>query len=310
MNNLSIGLLELGYRKDTVSLAAVQQILDYACLADSLNFSRFWLAEHHNPNVSAPFTNPEVLISLVAGMTDNIRVGSAGTLVKMYAPYSTVTNFKLLNNLFFNRIDLGLSKSEPSTAYTRDMLVEVTGNKLFESKVEQIYSLLYEEQWNFDKKEVVIPPFGGEAPEVWYLSNSYSRFEDAIKYKLNYCRSLMHGVGLLDKDYNKEQLKSIKEKFYHLHGYSPKVALALGVVIGETLEEARHRNEALTGPLDTTRADSLVAIPVTIEYLGELVYRYQCAYGIDEFILYDMEGDNLRKMENIKQISRLFNLSR
>lgn len=310
MSNLSIGILELGYRKDTDSLSAIQQIIDYACKADELQFSRFWLAEHHNPNIVASYTNPEILISLIAGMTNTIRVGSAGTLVKMYAPYNTVTSFKLMNNLFSNRMDLGLSKGSPGTTYTQTNLLDVKAPTLFDLKIGEIYSLLNQEQENFEQKEIVIPPFGGSVPEVWYLSNSYSKFSDAIKYKFNYCRSLLHGVGLLNCNYNKEELQLLKRRYYECNGFYPRVALSIGLVIADTMEEANYIYNTSLKPNETDGANTLVPVPVTIESLFEMIQSYRFLYGIDEYILYDMEGDNLKKIRNIERISEIFEMKR
>jgi luciferase family oxidoreductase group 1 len=310
MSNLSIGILELGYRINTDSLSAIQQIIDYACRADELRFSRFWLAEHHNPNIAATYTNPEILISLIAGMTNTIRVGSAGTLIKMYAPYNTVTSFKLMNNLFTNRIDLGLSKGGPGTEYTRTNLLNVKDPAQFDAKTAEIFSLLHHERENYEQREVVIPPYGGSVPEVWFLSNSYSKFSDAIKYKLNYCRSLIHGPGLLNCNYNKEELRVLKDRYYECNGFYPKVALAIGLVIADTMEEANYVYDTSFKPKETDNANTLVPVPVTIESLFEMIQSYRFLYGIDEFILYDMEGDNLKKIRNIERISEIFEMKR
>lgn len=308
MNNLSIGILELGYRKDTDSLSAIQQIIDYACKADDLQFSRFWLAEHHNPNRAAAYTNPELLIALIAGMTNTIRVGSAGTLIKMYAPYHTVTSFKLMNNLFSNRIDLGLSKGGPGTEYARTNLLNTKVSGQFEEKTAEIFSLLHREKENYEQRDVVIPPYGGSVPEVWYLSNSYTKFSEAITYKLNYCRSLIHGPGLLNCNYNKEELLRLKEQYYACNGFYPKVALAIGLVIADTMEEANYLFDTFFKPDDTADANTLVPVPVTIASLAEMIRAYRFLYGIDEFILYDMEGDNVKKIRNLEQISDIFDM--
>src|SRR5205085_5371481 len=56
------------------ALAATQSL---ARVADEAGYHRYWLAEHHNmPAVAA--TNPPLLIALVAGATERIRVGSGG----------------------------------------------------------------------------------------------------------------------------------------------------------------------------------------------------------------------------------------
>ena len=114
MEKLSIGLLEMGYREENkTALGTIQDIIEYAVHADELNFSRFWLTEHHDDDKDLPYGSPEMLIALIVGMTERIKVGAAGVLAKIHEPYFTASNFKFLNNLFSNRIDLGLAKSSP-----------------------------------------------------------------------------------------------------------------------------------------------------------------------------------------------------
>jgi alkanesulfonate monooxygenase SsuD/methylene tetrahydromethanopterin reductase-like flavin-dependent oxidoreductase (luciferase family) len=307
MNKITLGILDLGHRENTDSLSSVMEIIEYAQKAESLFFSRFWLGEHHSQNQLMPYTNPDILISIIAGMTESIRVGSAGSLVKMYSPYSLVTNYKLLNNLYSDRIDLGLSKGNPDTNYTRNNLFDINDSFLFTKKIQEIHSLLHNEKQNFDKEEIVIPPYGGSIPDVWYLSNSYKNFEDVIRFKLNFCRSIFHGKNS-NKSFDKEELFKYKNLFLKTNGFPPKISLALGIVIGETLEEAEEKNRIdKNGQLIDLNSD-LNILPVTIDSLFDLISRYQNLYGIDEFILYDVETDNRLKIKNIEMISDKFKL--
>ena len=76
MNDAStLSVLDLvPVRSDQTTADAVAATLSLARTADELGYHRYWLAEHHNmPAVAA--TNPPVLIGLVAGATERIRVG-------------------------------------------------------------------------------------------------------------------------------------------------------------------------------------------------------------------------------------------
>lgn len=305
-SDLKLGILEWGFRLNTDSLTAVQQILDYAENADRLGFSRFWLTEHHNPNKTAPFTNPDILIALVAGTTNYIRVGSAGTLIKMYDPYHVVTNYKSLNNLFSERIDLGLAKGDPGSRYFNDKLYDRNNKNISVEKIQKIYDLFYNEKANFEAHEVVIPPYSGSIPQIWYLSKSYYSIEIAIQYKLNICRSIMHGKDALLADYKKDELLNYKKLFFDTNGYMPEVSLALAIVLEDSMGEAELKCDVLNkqDPSD----NSIQPIPVTIDSLFELICKFRNSYGIDEFILYDMEDENLKKIDNLHQISSAFSL--
>ena len=81
-----------------------------ARIADELGYRRYWLAEHHNmPAVAA--TNPPVLIAMVAGVTDRIRVGSGGVMLPNHAPLVVAEQFALLQAAYPGRIDLGIGRA-------------------------------------------------------------------------------------------------------------------------------------------------------------------------------------------------------
>ena len=98
------------------ALAATRSL---ARVADGLGYRRYWLAEHHNmPAVAA--TNPPVLIAMVAGATERIRVGSGGVMLPNHAPLVIAEQFALLEAAYPGRIDLGIGRApgtDPVTSY-------------------------------------------------------------------------------------------------------------------------------------------------------------------------------------------------
>lgn len=77
---------------------------------EELGYTRFWVAEHHNSNGIAG-TSPEILISSIAAQTNRIRVGSGGVLLPQYSPFKIAEDFKVLEALYPNRMDLGMGRS-------------------------------------------------------------------------------------------------------------------------------------------------------------------------------------------------------
>ena len=64
---------------------ALHNTLDLARLADTLGYSRYWVAEHHGgPMLAGP--SPEALIGPIAGVTSAIRVGSGGVMLPALQP--------------------------------------------------------------------------------------------------------------------------------------------------------------------------------------------------------------------------------
>lgn len=116
----AISVLDLvPVRSDQSTADALAATRRLARVADQLGFRRYWLAEHHNmPAVAA--TNPPVLIAMVAGVTDRIRVGSGGVMLPNHAPLVVAEQFALLEAAHPGRIDLGIGRApgtDPVTAW-------------------------------------------------------------------------------------------------------------------------------------------------------------------------------------------------
>src|SRR3972149_11451164 len=98
---------------------ALRNSLDLAQLADALNFTRYWLAEHHNMPAIAS-SAPDIMIGQIAALTTCLRVGSGGVMLPNHAPLMVAERFKVLEALFPGRIDLGLGRApgtDPATSY-------------------------------------------------------------------------------------------------------------------------------------------------------------------------------------------------
>jgi luciferase family oxidoreductase group 1 len=108
---LALSVLDLvPVRTDQATGDALRATLGLAGVADELGYRRYWLAEHHNmPAVAA--TSPPVLIGLVAGATERIRVGSGGVMLPNHAPLVVAEQFALLEAAYPGRIDLGIGRA-------------------------------------------------------------------------------------------------------------------------------------------------------------------------------------------------------
>jgi len=77
---------------------------------ESLGFTRYWLAEHHNmAGIASSAT--AVLVGHIAGGTQRIRVGSGGIMLPNHAPLVVAEAFGTLAELYPGRIDLGLGRA-------------------------------------------------------------------------------------------------------------------------------------------------------------------------------------------------------
>ncbi|WP_309086841.1 LLM class flavin-dependent oxidoreductase [Domibacillus sp.] len=144
---------------------ALKKTVKLAQLAEAMGYTRFWTAEHHNTNGMAG-SAPEILISHIASQTKSIRVGSGGVLLPQYSPYKIAENFKVLEALFPNRIDLGIGRSPGGAADTRLALTDGVRRSLneFPRQVRDLHRYLTDR----DEAVKAYPKTSG-LPEMWML---------------------------------------------------------------------------------------------------------------------------------------------
>lgn len=89
---------------------ALRNSVDLARRTELLGYHRYWIAEHHlAPGVAS--AAPAVLIALLAGATNRIKIGSAAVLLGYYSPLVVAEQFGTIAQLHPGRIDLGVGRS-------------------------------------------------------------------------------------------------------------------------------------------------------------------------------------------------------
>ena len=96
---------------------ALRHSIDLACLADSLGYHRYWVAEHHGTPMLA-CASPEALIGPIAALTSRMRVGSGGVMMPHYSPLKVAETFSMLSAMFPGRIDLGVGRAAGTDSLT------------------------------------------------------------------------------------------------------------------------------------------------------------------------------------------------
>lgn len=307
---MKLGLLDFGVRTSNInSLAIIEDLVDYAVLADKLGYCRFWLAEHHNFDPLAAWLNPEVLIPIIAGVTDQIRVGAGGIILANHSPYRVAYTFKLLNNLFNNRIDLGIAKGYSNRNINSNenaSELHITESKEhIELKLKDNIASLLNYLNNEDellKQEIIIPPFKGNIPEVWSLTGSYRNFEILAKQGLNISRSLFHFGS--DISYNKNQLAEYRELFFSYHGLMPKVSLAFSGACSKDGVKAKKTYENYSYAFTP---DNIVGCPSLFQ---DRLSEYELNYGVDEFTFMNVALDPKDRIEGITLIADKIKLNK
>ena len=155
---------------------ALRNTLDLARFADTLGFTRYWLAEHHNlANIAS--SAPDIMIGQVAAITRNMRIGSGGVMLPNHAPLMVMERFKVLEALFPGRIDLGLGRA-PGT----DQITSLALRRRQDTSSEQDDFLdRFQEMILFESKgfppnhpfsKVAAMPTDVPLPPIWLLGSS------------------------------------------------------------------------------------------------------------------------------------------
>ncbi|HEV2478889.1 MAG TPA: LLM class flavin-dependent oxidoreductase [Puia sp.] len=302
MNNnndgkIELSLLDFGLRSSSLnSMMIIEDVLEYARLADRMGFKRLWLTEHHIADSVAAWYNPLPLIPIIAGMTNRLITGIAGSQLNLHNPYHIATNYKLLANLFPGRIDLGLAAGNVEKNILGFLGLDY-GNA--QEKAREAIRLLQEEDALVEEHQVIIPPFRGFIPDIWLLSTNYNRLEDVIRYKVNFSRSLFHGT---DREAHRSKLEEFRQAFFAAHGVQPRLTLAISGCCHHTDRKAREIAE---------KADYKgVCINVcgSMERFRDTLLLYQEQYGYDEFTFLNLAREPKDRRIGLSLLQKAFDL--
>jgi luciferase family oxidoreductase group 1 len=200
---------------------ALQIALRTAQHAESLGFTRYWLAEHHNmAGIASSAT--AVLVGHIAGGTQRIRVGSGGVMLPNHAPLVVAEAFGTLAELYPGRIDLGLGRApgtDPATMRAlRRSRVESADD--FPQDVAELQRLLAPAEPN--QRLIAMPGAGTNVP-IWLLGSSLFSAQLAAERGLPYAFASHFAPRLL------HQALDLYRNLYRPSAQWPKPCVAIGV---------------------------------------------------------------------------------
>jgi luciferase family oxidoreductase group 1 len=153
---------------------ALRATIELARRADELGYHRYWLAEHHNMRGLAD-PCPEILLGQVAAATQRIRVGTGGVLLPYYSPLKVAEVFRMYENLYPGRIDLGIGRAPGGDRMTANAMNAHAFDDMdaFPRQVMDAVGWLdrsLPEDHPFALVQAM--PTGLSSPEVWLLGSS------------------------------------------------------------------------------------------------------------------------------------------
>lgn len=153
------------------STEALQHSVALAQLADTLGYTRYWLAEHHGmPGIAS--STPEVLIAHIAAATKRIRVGAGGVMLPNHAPLRVAETFHTLEALYPGRIDLGIGRA-PGTDQATSRALRPFDAEQFPAQLQELLALSrrsFPPEHPFHSVRVV--PEDVSLPPIWLLGSS------------------------------------------------------------------------------------------------------------------------------------------
>jgi luciferase family oxidoreductase group 1 len=225
---------------------ALSNTVKLAQHVEKLGYERFWVSEHHDSTTLAG-SSPEVLISYLAAKTEKIRLGSGGVMLTHYSPFKVAENFRVLEALNPNRIDLGIGRAPGGMPRATLALNNGQYRKVdrYSELIDELLTYLY------DSLDESHPYYGLKAspvtqtvPEVWMLGSSLSSAELAAQKGLPYTfAQFINGEG--GPEFTKEYRRKFRPSKYLSE---PKNMVAVFAICGKTEEEA----ERIASSLDLT----------------------------------------------------------
>jgi luciferase family oxidoreductase group 1 len=217
---------------------ALRNTLALARQAESLGYSRFWLAEHHNmPGIASAST--AVLIGHVAAGTRTIRVGSGGIMLPNHAPLMVAEAFGTLAELFPGRIDLGIGRAPGTDQPTMRALRRGRGGA--DSFPQDVMELMaYFGDGDPGTGVRAIPGMGTHVP-VWVLGSSLYGAQLAAHFGLPYAFAAHFAPGDLEQAiavYRSSFRPSDKLE-------KPTFMLAVNIFAGESDAEGRYLKSSM-----------------------------------------------------------------
>jgi luciferase family oxidoreductase group 1 len=257
----------------------IEDTIELAPLADALGYERYWIAEHQ------PQPTPILVASIVAGLTQRIRVGTAGILFHYYPPRRTAHDFHFLGRVYEGRIDAGFCGGQdalmsPVEAEGRDLAALIAA---YPERVERLVGHLRNTAASPTYDAATSwPGAADEPPQIWSLGGGTRGSELAARLGLHFGYALLYGASVDDPVH----VERYRERYVADRCQpEPVVAVAVCGMCAATDAEADAAAAAYPGKFFLPRiVGSAATCGAKLRALAE---RYRC----DEIVFADLYTD-------------------
>ncbi len=243
---------------------ALANAADLAAHAESLGFTRYWVAEHHGMKGIASAATA-VVIGHIAAATKSIRVGAGGIMLPNHAPLVIAEQFGTLDALYPGRIDLGLGRAPGS-----DMRVAQAIRRTLDSDPNAFPRDVVELQSYFaddGRTGIVATPGAGADVQLYILGSSLYGAQVAAMLGLPFAFASHFAPAALDEALH-----------VYRSGFKPSAVLeqpyaiaAMNIIAAETDAEAEFLASSLQQSFVALRTGNPRQMPPPVEgYLDTL----------------------------------------
>lgn len=290
---IKLGVLDIcRLTEDRKPYEVLHETIEVAPLVEAWGYSRYWLAEHHESDVA--HSSPLVMVSLVAGVTENIRVGTAGILLAFHPPLRVAEDVRVLESFYPGRVDLGVGSGaipRKRALIFRGAAPSVVGAEgaegadadAYETPDGEAYAGRVRELFTYMRGEgaVLARPRGVGRPQPWVLGSGGS--QTAL---LAGEQGASYGLALFLKRPAPPAPELVERYRAHFRPSEetpePRCCLAMAGVCAETEAEAeaiaRHDRNLGLRP-------NLVGTPAQCR---ETLLEYATRYQTSEFVFLDL----------------------
>jgi luciferase family oxidoreductase group 1 len=273
----------------------VKRTVEVATVVEALGFNRYWITDH------PPQPSPELVVNLLACLTDDMRIGTAGVLITCRNPLQVAQNFLLLEDLFPGRIDAGFCAGGAKPALRNHLLEgKILEEDAFTTRALQLMEFLRTSSSAPDDE--LIRVFGDGIPEIWLFGTGTRSARLAAESGTAFGYSLFHQFSKDDPS----PMQEYRARFQaQSDGSKPIASLAFAGVLADTEERANallveHTNEFIR--------PSLVG---TYEQCRRILQDAYLRYSPDELIFLDVchrAEDKVRSYEIFRDAARALDL--
>ncbi len=278
LRDIALSMLDLVAVREGGSVAdALKIALRTAQHAESLGFTRYWLAEHHNmAGIASSAT--AVLVGHIAGGTKTMRVGSGGVMLPNHAPLVVAEAFGTLAELYPGRIDLGLGRAPGTDRATMRALrrerVETEAD--FPRDVAELQQLLGPVR---PGQQLIAMPGAGTQVPIWLLGSSLFSAQLAAERGLPYAFASHFAPRLL-----RQALEVYRGQFRPSATLAkPYVVIGVPLIAAPTDDEAEYlASSTYQRVLGILTGDRTRLQPPVADFMAELLPQERAA--INDFL--------------------------